>query len=83
MNRNSFRNYVGVVAFTVTAGLLLFTGRLNSQYAAPGSLETPETKLAEIKAANAAVLQKQQAALQRLDTLQQEADQIRIYTKRG
>ena len=83
MNRINFTHWFGITAFTAAAGLLLFAGRLNSQYAAPGTLKTPETALAEIKAANAAVLQKQQATLQRLETLQQEADQLRIYTKRG
>jgi hypothetical protein len=39
--------------------------------------------LEQIKAGNAEVLGKQQAALQKLDELQDAADQLRIYAKRG
>ena len=35
------------------------------------------------KAANADLLKRQEATLQALDELQKEADQIRIYSKRG
>jgi hypothetical protein len=39
--------------------------------------------LNEIKAANEEMLKKQQATLDSLDQLQKEADQLRIYAKRG
>ena len=40
-------------------------------------------ELEQIKAANDEVLAKQKAALQRLDELQDAADQLRIFAKRG
>jgi len=39
--------------------------------------------LEQIKAGNAEVLAKQKAALERLDELQDAANQLRIFTKRG
>jgi len=39
--------------------------------------------LEQVKAANDEVLAKQKAALERLDELQQAADQLRIFAKRG
>ena len=39
--------------------------------------------LEEIKARNAEVLAKQKAALEKLDQLQDAADQLRIFAKRG
>jgi len=39
--------------------------------------------LQAMKEKNAETLQKQEAALQRLDELQQAAEQLRIYAKRG
>jgi hypothetical protein len=39
--------------------------------------------LEEMKAANEDMLKKQQAVLEALDQLQKEADQLRIYAKRG
>ena len=39
--------------------------------------------LEQIKAGNAEVLAKQKAALEKLDELQDAADQLRIFTKRG
>jgi len=39
--------------------------------------------LEQIKAGNAEVLGKQKAALEKLDELQDAADQLRIFTKRG
>ncbi len=39
--------------------------------------------LEKIKAANDEVLAKQKAALERLDELEQAADQLRIFAKRG
>lgn len=39
--------------------------------------------LEQVKAANEEVLAKQKAALERLDELQEAADQLRIFAKRG
>jgi FtsZ-binding cell division protein ZapB len=39
--------------------------------------------LEEMKAANEELLKKQQAVLEAIDQLQKEADQLRIYAKRG
>lgn len=39
--------------------------------------------LAELRASNAELLQKQQNTLQLLDQLSKEADQLRIFSKRG
>lgn len=39
--------------------------------------------LEQMKAANEELLKKQQAALEALDQLQKDADQLRIYAKRG
>ena len=40
-------------------------------------------QLRELKAQNDEILKQQQAALEALDDLQKEADQMRIYSKRG
>jgi hypothetical protein len=40
-------------------------------------------ELEELKALNAEILKQQQAALDQLDDLQKEAEQIRIFSKRG
>ena len=40
-------------------------------------------QLRELKAQNDEILKQQQAALDALDELQKEADQLRIYSKRG
>jgi hypothetical protein len=45
----------------------------------PGAIKVLE----QIKASNAEVLAKQKAALQKLDELQDAADQLRIFAKRG
>jgi hypothetical protein len=49
----------------------------------PVSLEAAIRSLEEMKAANAELLKKQQATLQRLDELQQAAEQLKIFSKRG
>lgn len=41
------------------------------------------TALQQLRAANEELLEKQQAAIQLLDELQRDADQLRIFTKRG
>jgi hypothetical protein len=40
-------------------------------------------QLQELKAQNDEILKQQEAALEALDDLQKEADQMRIYSKRG
>src|SRR5689334_15655472 len=52
---------------------------------APNSetLQATLKMLQAMKDKNAETLQKQEAALQRLDELQQAAEQLRIYAKRG
>ena len=65
-----------------------------NQPAAPQKANTPAKaddadilatmkSLSEMKAANEEMLKKQQAVLDALDQLQKEADQLRIYAKRG
>jgi len=48
-----------------------------------GSLEAALKSLQEIKATNEETLKKQQAALQHLDELQEAAEQMKIFSKRG
>ena len=50
---------------------------------ASDSIQEAAKVLQELKAQNEDVLKKQEAALQRLDELQQAAEQMRIYAKRG
>jgi ABC-type uncharacterized transport system fused permease/ATPase subunit len=47
------------------------------------SLPDAIKRLEQVKAANDEVLAKQKAALERLDELQEAADQLRIFAKRG
>ena len=51
----------------------------------PGASSIPEAiqLLEKMKATNDEVLAKQKAALERLDELQQAADELRIFSKRG
>jgi hypothetical protein len=49
----------------------------------PESVPVAIKQLQEIKAANQELLQKQDAALQRLDELQKAADEIKIFGKRS
>jgi predicted transcriptional regulator len=49
----------------------------------PQSIQAAIKQLEQIKAANDEVLAKQKAALERLDELQDAADQLRIFAKRG
>ncbi|MEI6350881.1 MAG: hypothetical protein WCP06_07220 [Verrucomicrobiota bacterium] len=74
---------------TLAAGLLLLPGRLHSEW--PGQAaqpvqiapKSPLEALTAAKAANAALLVKQQRTLERLDAMQKEADQLRIWVKRS
>ncbi len=79
MNRSPL---TGLTLCTAAALLLFSVPRLNSQFAPPAP-QTPEQALLAIKAANIALLEKQQATLTRLDALDKEAQQLRIFTKRN
>lgn len=68
---------------TALAALCLSGGKVNSQIPNQVVVKSPEETLADIKAANEALLQKQKATLERLDALQKEAEQLRIFVKRG
>jgi hypothetical protein len=59
---------------------------------APGAVDAAQEQmelaanikeLEELKAQNEEILKQQQAALDQLDDLQKEADQLRIFSKRG
>jgi hypothetical protein len=47
------------------------------------NLQSALKMLQEIKAANEETLRKQAATLEQLDVLEKEAEQLKIYTKRG
>jgi hypothetical protein len=47
------------------------------------SLQAAITALQHVKAANEETLKKQQATLQQLDQLQKDAEQLKIFAKRG
>ena len=51
--------------------------------AGDGDMVATIKALEELKAANEELLKKQQATIQALDQLQKDADQLRIYAKRG
>jgi esterase/lipase len=51
--------------------------------ATSANLQTALKMLQEIKAANEETLRKQAATLEQLDVLEKEAEQLKIYTKRG
>ena len=65
---------------------------LSAQPAAPAAARAAKeeaelaaniNELQELKAQNQEILKEQQAALDQLDDLQKEAEQLRIYSKRG
>ena len=65
---------------------------LSAQPAAPAAARAAKeeaelaaniSELQELKAQNQEILKEQQAALDQLDDLQKEAEQLRIYSKRG
>lgn len=70
--RTPFLTLIGV------AMLFLAIPRLSSQNA-----PQPEETLKSIKAANAALIQRQQKTLEQLETLKQEATTIKILAKRS
>ena len=59
------------------------TSKASAPTAAITSVPEAIKMLEQVKAANDEVLAKQKAALERLDELQQAADQLRIFAKRG
>lgn len=59
------------------------TSKISAPVAAATSMPEAIKLLEQIKAANDEVLAKQKAALERLDELQDAADQLRIFAKRG
>ena len=68
---------------SVALGLLASPARLHSQGTDPTTPKTPLQLLKELKTANAALLQKQQQTLQKLEEIKSQADQLRIFTKRS
>jgi len=73
------------LSLSATAALALLLasgGPLRSQQPLAES-KTPETRLQEIRAAQEALLKAQAATLQRLEALEKEADQLRIFAKRS
>ena len=64
--------------FALCAAVLIPAG-LNSQQrpASTGDM------LRSVRASNAELIKRQQATLQQLDALQKEADQVRIFARRG
>ena len=80
MNRSSFSL---MVAASVALVLLGSPAPLHSQGANPTAPKTTFQTLIELKAANEALLQKQQQTLQKLDEIKAQADQLRIFTKRS
>jgi len=49
----------------------------------PGSIQAAIKLLEQMKASNAETLKKQEAALQQLDEMQQAAEELKIFSKRG
>ncbi len=56
---------------------------LNVDANATAEGKSVEQTLAELKAANILLLQKQKATLERLEHLEKQADQLRIFSKRS
>ena len=57
--------------------------KMSAPVAGVSSVPDAIKALEQVKAANDEVLAKQKAALERLDELQEAADQLRIFAKRG
>ena len=84
MKRSTMTPLATLTGFTAAMALLLSPAKLNSQWTPQAGLPpTPEAAMVAVKTANEALLQKQQATLDKLDALQKEANQLRIFTKRG
>ena len=67
----------------VQAASALPAAKTSAPVAAATSIPEAIKMLEQVKAANDEVLSKQKAALQKLDELQDAADQLRIFAKRG
>jgi len=57
--------------------------RTNTGYPARCEMAENIKQLQELKVQNEEILKQQQAALEALDEMQKEAEQLRIYSKRG
>lgn len=76
-------NLTPLVLATVLGGLLASTQSLNSQSMAAGGEGKPVTQvLKELKESNLQLIQQQDATLKRLEEIQNQADQLRIFTRR-
>jgi hypothetical protein len=73
------------IVVQAASGTTVTSTSSKSVAAAPDVHSIPDAikLLEQIKAANDEVLAKQKAALERLDELQDAADQLRIFAKRG
>ena len=70
-------------AFLVATVVLAFTaGNLMSQFPGQGGV-SPVEALKEMRATNAATLEKQEATLKALDAMTETAQQIKIFAKRA
>ena len=63
------------------AVLAIVTARLHSQM--PAENQSPEALLHAIKAKNIEMITRQEATLKALDDMEKEAEQIKIFSKRG
>jgi len=96
---NTFRRLLTVLVILVASGAIAkaqlpspIIVQAATTNAAPVTKPVPETSdsiisaiktLQELKAANEETLKKQQATLERLDELQQAAQQLKIFANRG
>jgi hypothetical protein len=64
----------------VAACTLALTAHLHSQ--APGAPKSPLQQLQDVKKKNQELLEKQGAALQKLEAIQKEAEQVKFLAKR-
>ena len=85
MNRFSHSALASLTAFTAAALLLFTAAPVDSQMAAEtlNAPQSPEAALLAAKAANKALLEKQRATLDRLDAIQKDASQLRIFVRRS
>ena len=74
--RKLHTNAAATVALMLVLG---FAARSHSQAPASPAVKSPAATLTEIKTANVDLLKQQQATLKRLATLQQQADEMRIF----
>ncbi len=65
------------------AATVALTASLHSQSAAPAAPKTPLEALQQMKAANAALVEKQNATLLKLDEIGKDAQQLKIFGKRS